>query len=73
MISVAYEHYRFAADDPKMIQAEYKRRADLEIAEAKDRLKREEEARKSAENSLNKSSADNERPLLNPENNISPS
>ena len=68
MISVAYEHYRFAADDPKMIQAEYKRRADMEIAEAKDRQKREQEARKSAENSLNKSSADNERPLLQAQN-----
>lgn len=39
MISVAYEHYRFAADDPKMIEYEYKRRAQEEIAIAKDRQK----------------------------------
>ena len=42
--AVAYEYYSIACDDPKMIDAEHKRRANLEKQAAADRKKRKEEA-----------------------------
>ena len=42
--AVAYEYYSIACDDPAMIDAEHKRRANIEKQAAADRKKRKEES-----------------------------